>query len=355
MTLSVTACISTKDRYFTTLPLAIQAIASQTVRPKQLVIFDDGEMKDLRGISPYSHLFPLLMARGIQWFHLPGGRVGQVQNHQTALDRADTDLLWRLDDDNAPEPDCLKNLLGVMEDPGVGAAGGLVQDPKCIGPRPSFITGRIEDIFNPFNLQWYQWAGAPEDVDHLYSTFLYRVDAARKAGGYCRTLSPVGHREETMFSYGIKRAGYRLLVTPNALTWHFREGTGGIRSYTDGSLWARDEEVFARKLKDWGVVPREYKIIVLDNGLGDHFMFKSVLPQLLAQNRGRRIIVANCYPEVFRGVEEIVVASIADAWAAFGNLDPWNIYKWCEDKHWKGPMVEAFKALYQVANTGFQG
>ena len=192
--MDVTATISTKDRSFTTLPLAIAGICAQTVRPKQLVIFNDGEWKDLREESPYVHLFPLLQSRGINWFYLPGGRIGQVANHQTALDRADTDLIWRLDDDNVPDPDCLKNLLKVMEDPSIGAAGGLVHDPKSVSPRPSFVTGKIEDILNPFNLQWYQWAGAPEEVDHLYSTFLYRVDAARKAGGYGRTLSPVGHR-----------------------------------------------------------------------------------------------------------------------------------------------------------------
>lgn len=345
--MTVTASVSTKGRYETTLPLLIAGICAQTVRPKQIVIFDDNpEMKDLRGVSPYSHLFPLLMAKNIQWFHLPGGRVGQVHNHQVALDRADTPFVWRLDDDNAPEPDCLKNLLRVMEDPSVGAVGGLVHDPKSVSPRPSFITGKIEEILNPFNLQWFQWAGPPEEVDHLYSTFLYRVEAGRKAGGYNKALSPVGHREETMFSHEIKRAGYKLMVTPDALTWHFREGTGGIRSYTDGSLWARDEQVFRGKLSEWGVTPQEYKFVVLDNGLGDHFMFKSILPELMTKNKGRKIVIANCYPEVFKDVTGIVMASIGDARAAFGNLEQWNIYKYCEEHHWKRPFAEAFKAMY---------
>jgi hypothetical protein len=354
--MTVTASVSTKGRYFTTLPLVVEAIALQTVRPKQLVIFDDNtEMKDLRQVSPYSHLFPLLMSKGIQWFHLPGQRIGQVANHQTALDRADTDFVLRLDDDNAPEPTCLENLLKGMDDPTVGAVGGLVHDPKAVSQRPSFVTGKIDEILNPFNLQWYDWKGPPEEVDHLYSTFLYRVQAAKKAGGYSKLLSPVGHREETMFSHEIKRAGYKLLVTPDALTWHFREGTGGIRSYTDGSLWARDEQVFLGKLKEWGVSPKEYKVVVLDNGLGDHFMMKAILPQLIAQNHGKRIIVANCYQDVFKDTEGITTASIADAKAAFGNLDQWDIYRWGEERQWKGPLVEAFKQMYGVVNTGLQG
>jgi hypothetical protein len=344
--MTVTASISTKDRYFTTLPLAIAGICAQTVKPKQLVIFDDGEMRDLRGVSPYSHLFPLLMSKGIPWFHLHGGRSGQVKNHQTALDLADTDMIWRLDDDNAPEPDCLKNLLKAMEDPSVGAVGGLVHDPKSVSPRPSFVTGRIEDILNPFNLQWYQWSGSPEEVDHLYSTFLYRVDAGRKAGGYSRALSPVGHREETMFSHQIKRAGYKLLVTPDALTWHFRESTGGIRSYTDGSLWAQDEQVFKAQLAEWGVRLREHKTVVLDNGMGDHIVFRSILGEIIAKNPGHRMILSVCYPEVFEGDPRVTLCSIADAKAAFGDLGRWDIYKFCEERRWHAPLADAFRAMY---------
>jgi len=344
--MTVTAVISTKGRFFTTMPLAILGVCSQTVKPKQLVIFDDNqEMKDLRGVSPYNHLFPLLMSLGIQWFHLPGGKVGQVKNHQTALDHADTDFIWRMDDDNSPDPNCLEKLLELMKDPAVGAAAGLVHDPKSMGPRPSFITGKIEDIYS-LNIQWYQWIGPSEEVDHLYSTFLYRVEAGKKAGGYSKVLSPVGHREETMFSHEIKRAGYKLLVTPKALTWHFREGTGGIRSYTDGSLWARDEQVFRGKLAEWKVTPTEYKFVVLENGIGDHFMFKSILPELIARNIGKKIVLAVCYPEVFENCRGVTLASIADALAAFGNLSQWNIYKWCEERQWKKPLTDAYKEMY---------
>lgn len=348
--MNVTATISTKGRSETTLPLAIEALVHQTVPPKQLVIWDDNEnMKDLRGVSPYSHLFPMLMSKGIQWFHLPGGRKGQVFNHQSSLDRADTDLIWRLDDDNCAEPTCLENLLKVMEDPAVGAVGGLVLDPNAQGPRPSFITGKIEEIYSPFNIQWKRWLGPIEEVDHLYSTFLYRVEAGKKAGGYCRELSPVGHREETMFSHSIKRAGYKLLVTPHALTWHLREGTGGIRSFKDPSLWDHDEKIFVRKLQEWGVTPREYKFVVLDNGLGDHIVFKAVLPQILKKNEGKRIVLAVCYPEVFKDIPGVTLASIADAHAAFGNLDTeqFSVYQWCGARNWKRPLEEAFLEMHR--------
>jgi glycosyltransferase involved in cell wall biosynthesis len=341
---SITACISTKDRYGTTLPLAIAAICAQTVRPKQLVIFDDGECKDLRNVSPYNHLFQMLLAKGINWFVIPGQHKGQVANHQTALDRADTEFVWRCDDDNAPEPDCLEKLLLAMKDPAVGAAGGLVLfTSSANGMKPSFLSGRIEEVFCPMNHQWYRWPSTtPEEVDHLYSTFVYRVDAARKSGGYPRNLSPIGHHEETIFSHGIRRAGYRLLVVPDAVTWHLREETGGIRSYKDPNLWAHDSQCFVEKLREWRVTPYLYKFIVLDNGLGDHIMFKAVLPEILAKHAGKRIVLFVCYPEVFEGVAGITLATISDAHAAFGNLDGFSVYKWCEERHWQRSLADAF-------------
>lgn len=148
-----------------------------------------------------------------------------------------------------------------------------------------------------------------------------------------------------MFSHEMKRAGYRLLVTPDALTWHFREGTGGIRSYSDGSLWARDEQVFRRKLAQWGVTPRQYEPVVVDAGIGDHIMFRSILPELKRKHSGKRLILCVCYPELFEDVSDITLASIADAKAAFKNIDPWNVYIWADRHDWKGPLVDAYRGM----------
>jgi glycosyl transferase family 2 len=347
MNVDVTASISTKDRFGTTLALTLQAIALQIVRPKQLVIFDDGDFKDHREESPYNHLFKLLMEKGIVWYHLPGAKKGQVANHQMTLDQADTGFVWRVDDDEVPEPNVLGELLEVMKDPSVGAAAGLVIDPSHPTRRASFVKNRIEDIYSGMNCQWGYWeTEKPEEVDHLYSTFLYRTEAARKAGGYCRELSPVGHREETLFSHAVKRAGYKLIVTPKAVTWHLREATGGIRSFKNQSFWEEDEKVFSKKLAEWGVRPRDYKVIVLNNGLGDHILFRSILPFIREKNSGKEILLAASYPEVFEKEKDVTLCSIGDAQAAFGSLDPWHLYKWCDERNWKGPLSEAMKELY---------
>lgn len=342
----VTAVVSTKNRYFTTLPLVISAIATQTVTPKELVIYDDGEKKDLREEDLYKNLFSLLSSRGIGWRVQFGAEKGQVWNHDRSITEANTDLIWRLDDDNVPRADCLENLLEAMNsEDRIGAVGGLVLDPKTNLKKHILASNRIEDIYLGLNVQWYEAPSERFEVDHLYSTFLYRKEASKHR--YCLELSRVGHREETIFTYEMKRAGWKILVDTSAVTYHLRAAEGGIREKTDESLWNHDEMVFMKKMLAWQVVPREYKVAILDNGLGDHFIFKKVLPDLIKKHGKDNIIISACYPEVF-AESGVKIISIADSAALVPNKDDLNIYKFMIDHSWKKTVEEAYRGLYQL-------
>ena len=64
--------IATKGRYFTTLPMVIEAIINQTKKPNKLIIFDDNdEPQDLRNHFLYQHLFQILTIKGIdrEWVY----------------------------------------------------------------------------------------------------------------------------------------------------------------------------------------------------------------------------------------------------------------------------------------------
>lgn len=348
---TVTATISTKDRYFTTLPLTISAVANQTVRPDKMKIYDDGEQRDLREFSPFNHLLAMLTEMKIEWEVLKTPRMGQVSNHQHALDNCDTDYLWRIDDDELPAPNCLEELLITFRDYGphggepekVGAVAGLVHHPGQVQPLPEFVTGAVNDVLNGYSIQWFNWNGGKREVEHLYSTFLINVKAGREVGGYPRDLSPVGHHEESWFTMSLHKAGYKLLVTPHALTWHFREPTGGIRSFQDRSMWEQDEARFREWLRDWKSGVEGRKTAILDNGIGDHYCFKTLLPKF--QAKYGKPILAVCFPDVFKG-EDVDLISIADAQARFGSLDQFNVYKWAWDHNWQRPLVEAFEEMY---------
>ena len=339
MDTEVTAVVSTKDRYFTSLPNCLISIALQTRKPQYLIVYDDGEHKDLRNEPIYQNIFSLLSMSGIAWTVNFGEGKGQVKNHQKSLSDCQTEWIWRIDDDTVMEPDVLEKLVKHIA-PGVGAVGGLVIDPKMQLFESKLASNKIEDIYLGMNAQWFKKSNT-DDVDHLYSTFIYRKKAS--SHGYCMELSRVGHREETMFTYEMKRNGWKLIIDPTAVTWHLRNPLGGIRSDSDQSMWAHDEQIFAKKMAQWGVRPRETKLCVLDSGFGDHLVFKAVLPDI--KKKYKEVVVANCYNEVFSDDKDIKMVSIAEA-NMTANVEELNIYKFMWDHNWQDSLEKAYRKMY---------
>ena len=75
---NILCSISTKGRYFTTLPLAISSVITQTQLPKRLVIFDDNDdPQDMRKENVYTNLFQIMDIKGIEWEWLWAGKQGQ--------------------------------------------------------------------------------------------------------------------------------------------------------------------------------------------------------------------------------------------------------------------------------------
>lgn len=343
---TVTAYISSKDRYYTTLPLAIASILSQTIKPDKIVIYEDGEHIDLRDNSIYKNLFSMMDLYGIKWEVIFALKKGQVHNHHHMSQHATTDLIWRIDDDNIADPSVLEYLLSHFTDKSVGAVAGLVIDPKQVAYLPEYASNRIADVLRGVNIQWFKHQEESiKDVDHLYSSFLFRKEAGKH--GYNLNLSPVGHREETIFSYEMKRAGWKLLVDPRTVTWHIREPTGGIRSYHSQHFWDNDEKIFLELLDKWKISSSlNHKLIVLDNGLGDHWMFKNILPEIIQANPGKEILLAACYPQVFEDVQGIKVISIAEAKSIDPNLDKYHVYKQAWDINSKTSLLDVFRKIY---------
>ena len=339
----VTVEISTKNRYFTTLPLAILSVINQTIKPKKIILFDDGDHLDLRNEPLYQNIFQTMNFYNIQWGVIYGERKGQVLNHEKAIQFAETQFIWRLDDDNYAEPDTLAKLLATIQSNNkIGAVASLVLHPGSIehfGDSPEYVN-RIEDIYHGINAQWGIHNEVLKRADHLYSTFLFRKEAALH--GYCKELSSVGHREETIFTYEMKLNGWELYIRTDATTWHYRYNTGGIRENTTNDLWLQDEKVFECKMNQWGKGSFG-KIIVMDNGIGDHYCLKHIIPELKVKYP--KITLAVCYPEVFED-EGLNMISIARAADIVGNLGAYSIYEWMEKNNWKGSLLDAFKKYY---------
>lgn len=322
----ILAMVSTKNRY-NVLPMTIQAVISQSRKPDEFIIFDDNDSPiDLRELPLYRYLFQLMDNYGIKWQVLFGAKKGQHHNHQKSQELA-TDLIWRLDDDTIPETDVLEKLEKRMVD-GVGAVGGLVLEPK----HDKIERPKRKGLNDTPDCQWYEWEGNPIEAEHLYSTFLYRKGLA----DYNLALSNVAHREETIFTHKIFLKGYKLIIDPSIITWHLREGSGGIRTYLNEEMWKHDENVFQMWLKH-----KDKKLVILDSGLGDHFAFLNILPKL--KEKYGKVLIACCYPEVF---EEEVIS--IDEGSKLENPELHNIYAWMDKHNWKQSIIKAYAKMYHL-------
>lgn len=317
---NILCSISTKGRYDTTLSLAMMSVANQTLKPDKLIIYDDNEKPlDVRNIQHYWYIFNILEMKGIQYEWVFAAKKGQHYNHQLANTNG-YKWVWRLDDDTVAEPNVLETLYSHTDDT-VGAVGGSVLTP----PVPDSIdaTGKIQNIMSEGNLQW-SIIKEKKEVDHLHCSFLYRAGIV----DYCLGLSRVAHREETLFTYELKQRGYKNYIIPNCITWHLKNKEGGIR---DGAhqMFMHDENIFVNKLN-----LIDHTIVVLDCGMGDHLVFKHVLPDV------KNPIVFSCYPDIVPG------KPIAEAIQMFGSIDQFNIYKKMDEWNWTDSLENAFRKMY---------
>jgi len=318
----VLCSVATRGRYFTTLPLVLNAIINQTRSPDKLIVFDDNdEPQDMRKEFIYQYFFQMLEHKGIEWEWQYADKKGQHHIHQRA-NMMGYDWIWRVDDDAVPEPNVLETLYSHIGE-FVGAVGGSVLTPPYL-PNTGSVTGSIDQIDNEPNIQWGKIERVKQ-VEHLHCTFLYRAGVH----DYNTGLSRVAHREETLFTYGLHRKGYQVLAVPNAVTWHMKNPQGGIRSETRQEMFEHDEQIFKNVLKN-----RHHTIVVLNCGLGDHIVFSHVLPAI------RNPLVFTCYPEVIPG------KSIAEAFKLFGDIEPYNIYKKMDQWKWKNSLEDAYRKMY---------
>jgi GT2 family glycosyltransferase len=313
----VLCSITTYNRYDTTLPMVLNAVINQTHSPDKVIIFDDNkEPIDLRNNFIYKHLFDIMDYKRIPWEVKFGQKKGQHYSHQAA-NLMGYDWVWRVDDDCVPEPNVLENLLSYASD-SVGAVGGSILTPPVDNVS---ATGKIKMLDLEPNIQWgYIMDETP--VDHLHCSFLYRAGV----NDFHLGLSQIAHREETLFTYGLKKKGYQVIVVPDAVSWHLK-APGGIRSGFAKELWEHDERIFRNLMTD-------KTIVVLNCGKGDHVVFSKILPEI------PNPVVFTCYPDIIPG------RSIAEAMELYGNLDRWNIYAKMDQWKWKESLEKAFRRMY---------
>ena len=289
--------IPTKDRGIE-LSLLLQSLLFQTYQDFDVLINDDCSSDMLQTNTTIQSLFRLLRDSGHEVDVFKGERRGPHIGGQKILERSKNELILRLDDDVSLRPTFIEELVNMFTSEEVGAAGPIYLNPhepistQIIDPSISkeelerqgkvfwddnghlFLTGWLNVQLHPTD--------DPMSVEHLNSGFMYRKSAGLKIGGYCLDLSPVGHREESDFSYRLFREGYKLFINPKSIAFHFHPMLGGIRE-TNGimlakSNWDHDEKIFLERMEK--ILPKTkddlVSVIILTHGL-EHTELRGLL------------------------------------------------------------------------------
>lgn len=325
--MKILVSLCTCERYQDYLPMALISLAMQIRKPDKINIYDDSKNPiDIRKIESLNYCLLLLQEKQIPWEVIYGQKKGQHFNDEMA-NKSGYDLVWRFDDDCVAEPDVLERLEAQMVE-GVGAVGGSILTPPLWENENK--SSLIDNLYAQ-NEQWFKIKETKE-VDHLHCSYLYRAGIVN----YDLRLSQKSFRGETMFTYSLKLAGYKILITPS-ITWHFKSMQGGCRTINNQTDYEHDEQIF----KDWlDFTRKNKKLIILDSGLGDHLVFKKVLPDI--KKKYGKVLISCCYPEVFEGEETI---SIVEG-ERLEDKENHSLYRWMEEHNWTKSLEEAYRALY---------
>ena len=360
---TLTAYICTKGRYDTTLPLAMQSIIFQTVKPNKLIIVDDNPQNariEYDKHPLYKKLMNMAQHNGIEFNVIfAPGEVGPAKNHQVMLNMCTTDLLLRVDDDDAYEPDTIEKLLLKM------AEGYDAVAPFCPFSEqgrmviPWHAQGTLSNPVTNASPQFF-YSNEDKEVEHFTNTFMIDANKAKaKKIKYAEGLSPVGHGEETRFSHDMFSAGMKLCVVGGTTAWHYKYPTGGIRQNAYEFFWDADEREFDRYLAqfDYTNIEDVAVPIILGHGYGDNIMFMNVIHDVVKKYHDKQIIISTSYPEVFAYYDivtrypNVKIMGNHEISMIFWNkikTDP--IYHWMSKNKWQGHIIDAYYEIYVKNN-----
>lgn len=246
----------------------LTSLWTQTFKDWDITIMCDDDGESMLYNHQLMRLKDRLCHEGHEVKIIRGHQQGPHVSHDRTLKMtpAHYKLVCRIDDDIILRPDYLENLFQKFledSDGSLGAVGGVYPDlvrPESMQTAPGnfkqdiMYSAKIEPNV-PWPFVCFYPKGTPtRPAEHLYSSFMYRADVGKAIGGYCMELSSIGHREESDFSYRFHLAGYRMLIHPDAVGFHFCAPSGGIRSDSiknKEQLAGADHAIYERRQRNW--------------------------------------------------------------------------------------------------------
>lgn len=230
-------CIPSRGRTLNVVCL-LQALRTQTFDRWDLTILDDNPDTSLKDNFTLKAMLSLLEMEGHRCRVIKGEAQGLPRAQNALLSATKKNLIARIDDDTLPARiDYLSLLMKVLQTDSSGQISAVG------GPIPHFQGGTLADYalpdaetldrYAPFEAPFIRYVqpseAQPRLVTALYSTFIYKRACFLKAGGFSLSYSTVAEKEETDILTRTQFLGGRLVFHPQALLWHLKAPSGGIR------------------------------------------------------------------------------------------------------------------------------
>jgi SAM-dependent methyltransferase len=260
--------IPTRDRA-QHLAALLRSLLGQSFKQFDVCIVDDSRVTNLPNEAEVTDALNALYMQGHSWFAFRGPAINQAVAHNNVLRFAlekGYKLVLRVDDDVTLEADFLEIMFNEFlkdEECQYAAIGGIYLNPNM---RPELQVApanwrEVADFAGSVRhcVYWAQVMRYPDaieyrdDIQHLYSTYVYRTRLMESVGGFPTDLSAIAHREETIPLYALWLQGYRLKIVTRAVGWHWLAKEGGIRTTPPDKareMAMADNEVFNRRIAE---------------------------------------------------------------------------------------------------------
>jgi len=256
----LTIGIPTRNRLDSLIRL-IDSITKQTFKNFELLISDDGNMYDLE--YEIRNRFPDLSFKVTK-----GKRVSLPVNRQTILDNATCEYVVMCDDDHSMKPDCIEELYNTAITTNAAVVSAIWPSPVAEVIDYNSVKHLEEyrlDLDNIGEGTHFWWKNgwktfcvfhkSPQLIESQFAgggCVLYKKEVVKKVGGFPDYYSPVSFREDTDISYRVFLAGFKVIVNPKAIAYHFPEQSGGCRDTKDVDLLREnDGNLFIQKILQW--------------------------------------------------------------------------------------------------------
>jgi GT2 family glycosyltransferase len=188
-------------------------LARQTKTPGRIVVVDASPGKETHDV--------VAAHRGVEYRRNELGIGHTATSRAIGVADAGEDIVAFLDDDAYAEPDWLERLLEPYRRDDIGAVGGRALNGQA-GEADEGL-GEIGLLMPDGRLTGFFAAdpGRDVDVDHMLGANMsVRMAAVREVGGIRDFYPGTCLREETDIALRLRRAGWRIVYTPNAVVRH---------------------------------------------------------------------------------------------------------------------------------------